>query len=369
MFIRFKYHLLIVLSLLIILPVLAQDLYVDTKDWGFEIDVPPAMKQRMVDQNLKKARACATEAITNKDKAEAIDKGPCICGAVSHIKCKTPAICEPQEKKTMDLLRDQASKAIQRGKKIISTISHLKKEEKTAKALTKSRELDKEINDLETLRDKFQTELNKDHLKDDGALRFQLSGLEILSIYKQFSDELLEAMENGDDKNMAKAVNAATTTAIEALMTGDPAKIKIAMAHASKLAIELVVQVKKMPKDKSDIIKKANTAYGLIIAMGETYEEWDREHDKRKLARRSLNISEDLVSLIPGKQVGMGLSVFKLTENATSAALLAWSIKDAIQAIQLNSELSRDAKVLLLKKVNRLNSKINFKKRQRKAYE
>jgi hypothetical protein len=168
---------------------------------------------------------------------------------------------------------------------------------------------------------------------------------------------------------MAKAVNAAATTAIEALMTGDPAKIKIAMAHASKLAIELMVQVKKMPKDKSDIIKKANKAYGLIIAMGETYEEWDREHDKRKLARRSLNISEDLVSLIPGKQVGMGLSVFKLTENATSAALLAWSSKDAIQAIQLNSELSRDAKVLLLKKVNRLNSKINFKKRQRKAYE
>lgn len=340
-------------------------------------DISPEMKERIIQKKMDQAKALARLAKEKTAARDRIKDGPCMCGAASHKKCSTPGVCEPKEQKMMDLLDMQARQANAKLGILLGQLPDIKAEENAGKALARLRgqDLKKEMRQTLKLRDLLQKELEKvqarpalDLRSQLSAVRLQLTTMETLSLYKEISDELMLALP-AKHRDTAKEINAAVVAALEARASGDQAKMLSALSRAMNLAKLGLANLAGLDKGSKKALGFIHNAYAVIISLGEAHEEWNREHDVKKLARRGLDLATDIAGMAPDPRAKALATTFQTSQAVTSAAIVIWHVGETARAVQLNFDMKQDAQVFLLKKINGLNTRMYFQKRRLRELE
>lgn len=347
------------------------DLYVDPDSLGFKVKTPHPNVESFKQLLVKKAELHGHMAKRGLAQVKSLELGPCMCGAASHKECLKQSICEPIEEAHRDLLKANVAVSSNQVKNSIDLLSDLANGLDPTKAQARARALEIKVRHAsrKEIRNKLQAELGRVEGRAGDQMRFRLTGLESLEVYKACYDIVISGMQPGPQKDLAGDLGNATAASIAAFVTGDQEKIDLAMAQLGKLGHNATSQWLTLPKDVREKHQLANSLNGLAISFVLAYEEWKKEKDPQKMAIRALGIAEELAGLSKNPQINAASWGWSLGYNVGSGLVLAWHAQKAANAIRLNYDLTKKAEVSLQRKIRELDHELFYLDNQMKACE
>lgn len=335
------------------------------------ISIGPETQDRMVQNKKARVNALLAEVENKVDAIDKIKYGPCLCGAPSHDECYKEGACEKEEEETMAALAAEGKQAQVELVEVAALAKELENTDEPIAVVAKHRagELRKENDGMAGLRSKLQGELDKVRTRSPEGLRLRLASMEVLSIVKVVTDDIIDDLPD-DQKATVKALNDAVVAAIEAMWTGDEQKKLEAVARTLTLARYSLQHLPDLDAKTVEALKITNQVCDFATSVNEAYQEWDRGHDVYRLKVRMAGLIDqaaDIAENVPSWK--LGVQVFSRSRDAASYAILAWHVADTARAVKLNFDMNRDAQVLLLKKIHHLNSHIDYNEREIDKYE